>query len=85
MLLPVLVVSLQPVAVMVHGAGGGGCEYDLWRPIFEKAGYKVIAKDLVPALGGLAKTTFADYVDQVRSWHGSPTSSSARAWAASSF
>src|SRR5262245_19744566 len=55
----------KPVAVMIHGAGGGGWEYRFWRPVFEKAGYRVIAPDLMPAKGGLAKTIFQDYVDQV--------------------
>jgi pimeloyl-ACP methyl ester carboxylesterase len=53
------------VAVMIHGAGGGGWEYDRWKPIWEKAGWKVIAPDLMPSKGGLAKTTFADYAAQV--------------------
>ncbi|HVT11390.1 MAG TPA: alpha/beta fold hydrolase [Fimbriimonadaceae bacterium] len=58
-------VAAKPVAVMVHGAGGGGWEYRFWKPVFEKAGYKVIAKDLVPAKGGLEKTTVDDYVAQI--------------------
>lgn len=56
------------VAVMIHGAGGGGWEYDYWKPVFEKAGWKVIARDLVPVRQGLAKTTFDDYTAQVKSW-----------------
>ena len=32
----------KPLAVMVHGAGGGGWEYFLWEPVFERAGYEVI-------------------------------------------
>jgi len=65
-----LVAASQPVdvAVMVHGAGGGGWEYHLWKPVFEKAGWKVVAPDLEPAEGGLAKTMLADYLEQVRSW-----------------
>lgn len=57
-----------PTAVMIHGAGGGGWEYDKWRPVFERAGWKVVARDLMPASGGLAKTTLDDYVRQVESW-----------------
>lgn len=56
------------VVIMVHGAGGGGWEYDLWKPVFAKAGARVIARDLVPSKGGLEKTHFEDYVQQVRSW-----------------
>ncbi len=56
------------VAVMIHGAGGGGWEYRFWKPAFERAGWQVIAPDLVPAKGGLKQTKFTDYVDQVISW-----------------
>lgn len=55
-------------AVLIHGAGGGGWEYARWAPIFTTAGYQVIAHDLQPAAGGLAATTFADYVAQVQAW-----------------
>ncbi len=58
----------QDVVVMIHGAGGGGWEYAKWKPVFEREGWKVIAPDLVPVKAGLAKTTFADYVAQVKSW-----------------
>lgn len=58
----------MPTAVLIHGAGGGAWEYDLWKPVFVRAGYKFVAKDLVPASGGLEKTTFADYEAQVKSW-----------------
>ena len=54
--------------VMVHGAGGGGWEYDLWRPEFEKRGWKVVAPDLQPARHGLAHTMVTDYQEQVRVW-----------------
>jgi pimeloyl-ACP methyl ester carboxylesterase len=56
------------VVIMIHGAGGGGCEYDLWKPVFERAGWKVIARDLQPVEKGLEATTFADYVAQVKQW-----------------
>lgn len=62
-------VTLQPTVILVHGAGGGGWEWDRWRPVFEQAGYCVIAKDLMPAKGGLAATRLADYVDQVVAWN----------------
>ncbi len=55
----------REVIVMIHGAGGGGWEYDLWRPVFEGSGRKVIAPDLMPASEGLAATTFADYLRQI--------------------
>jgi pimeloyl-ACP methyl ester carboxylesterase len=53
------------VVVMIHGAGGGGWEYDCWRAVFERSGWKVIAPDLAPTAEGLAATTFADYVQQI--------------------
>ncbi len=56
----------KPLAVMVHGAGGGGWEYDFWKPVFEKAGWEVKAHDLLPVEEGLAETTFSDYVGQVK-------------------
>lgn len=68
MLLPLLTFTLEqskPVAVMIHGAGGGGWEYHYWRPVFEKAGFRVVAPDMMPSSHGLAETTFDDYVEQV--------------------
>ena len=53
---------------MVHGAGGGGWEYHLWQPVFEKAGWTVVAQDLMPTDGGLEATRFSDYLQQVTKW-----------------
>ena len=53
---------------MIHGAGGGGWEYRFWRPVWERAGWRVVARDLVPAKGGLEATAFADYTAQVSAW-----------------
>lgn len=58
----------KATVVMIHGAGGGGWEYDLWKPVFEKAGYRVVARDLLPAVGGLGATRFEDYLRQVQMW-----------------
>lgn len=55
----------KPLAIMVHGAGGGGWEYKFWKPVFEEAGYRVVAPDLQPVAGGLASTKLSDYVDQI--------------------
>ncbi|MBC8141583.1 MAG: alpha/beta hydrolase [Armatimonadetes bacterium] len=55
-------------AILIHGAGGGGWEYHSWKPVLERRGMGVIAKDLLPAPDGLAKTTLADYVAQAKSW-----------------
>lgn len=66
--LAVAALAPKPVAIMIHGAGGGGWEYDKWRPVFTRAGYEVVAKDLVPVKGGYAETRLGDYVRQVVSW-----------------
>jgi pimeloyl-ACP methyl ester carboxylesterase len=68
MFLAALIVLAPTTVVMVHGAGGGGWEYDLWKPVFERAGYRVVARDLMPAADGLSKTRFEDYVRQVQMW-----------------
>lgn len=52
--------------MLVHGAGGGGWEWALWRGVLEARGIRTHAPDLQPATGGLAATTWADYVAQVR-------------------
>jgi pimeloyl-ACP methyl ester carboxylesterase len=54
--------------VLIHGAGGGGWEWDHWKPVFTKAGWQFVAKDLVPAKAGLPATTVEDYAAQVVSW-----------------
>jgi pimeloyl-ACP methyl ester carboxylesterase len=63
-----LTLAKAGTVVMVHGAGGGGWEYDFWKPVFASEGWQVVARDLMPAKGGLAKTTFDDYASQVESW-----------------
>lgn len=70
MILALAAVALapKPLAVMIHGAGGGGWEYDKWRPVFTRAGYEVVAKDLVPVKGGYEATRLEDYVAQVVAW-----------------
>lgn len=49
---------------MLHGAGGGGWEWNLWRGVFEAAGHAVVTPDLQPAPEGLAATTLDDYAQQ---------------------
>lgn len=53
-------------AVLVHGAGGGAWEWNIWARVLRAAGWRVIAPDLVPVPAGLAATTLADYVAQLR-------------------
>lgn len=52
-------------ALLVHGAGGGGWEWTLWRGVFEAAGYRVDAPDLMPVRAGLPATQLGDYQAQV--------------------
>lgn len=52
-------------AVLVHGAGGGGWEWNVWRAVFAARGIDVVAPDLRPVAAGLAATRFGDYVGQV--------------------
>ena len=52
-------------ALFVHGAGGGGWEWNIWVRVFAAHGWHCAAPDLQPAHAGLAATTFEDYVDQV--------------------
>lgn len=71
MLALLAVASLIPVqgtVVMIHGAGGGGWEYAKWKPVFVKAGWRVIDRDLVPVAGQYERTSFDDYVEQVVGW-----------------
>jgi len=49
---------------MLHGAGGGGWEWNLWRGVFEAAGHAVVTPDLQPAPDGLAAATLDDYARQ---------------------
>ncbi len=51
--------------VMIHGAGGGGWEWNVWRGVCEAADFEVVAPDLGPAEGGIAATRFEDYAAQV--------------------
>lgn len=55
-------------AVFVHGAGGGGWEWDVWARVFRAAGWRVFAPDLQPAPAGLAATRLPDYREQVAGW-----------------
>lgn len=57
-----------PVAVCVHGAGGGGWEWTIWARVLTARGWRVVAPDLVPAAGGLAETTLAGYRAQALAW-----------------
>jgi pimeloyl-ACP methyl ester carboxylesterase len=51
--------------LFVHGAGGGGWEWNIWARVFAANGCLVRAPDLQPVPGGLTQTRLADYSDQV--------------------
>lgn len=51
-------------ALLLHGAGGGGWEWTLWRDVLQTYAIAVDAPDLQPAAAGLADTRLHDYVDQ---------------------
>ena len=51
-------------ALLLHGAGGGGWEWNAWRGVLEASGIEAVAPDLQPA-AGLAATAFDDYRQQV--------------------
>ncbi|MBD9479611.1 alpha/beta fold hydrolase [Pseudoxanthomonas sp. PXM02] len=53
-------------ALLVHGAGGGGWEWNVWRGVLEANGIAVVAPDLQPVAAGLAATGFDDYLQQAR-------------------
>ncbi|TYT27175.1 alpha/beta fold hydrolase [Luteimonas viscosa] len=53
-------------ALMVHGGGGGGWEWNVWKAVFEAGHLRVAAPDLQASPEGLAATGFDDYAAQVR-------------------
>lgn len=53
-------------ALLVHGAGAGGWEWNAWRGVFGAAGIRVEAPDLAPSAAGLEHTGLGDYLQQVR-------------------
>ncbi len=52
-------------ALFIHGAGGGGGEWDLWMAVWQAAGVACHAPDLMPAADGLAATRLQDYLAQL--------------------
>lgn len=53
-------------ALLIHGAGAGGWEWNVWRGVFAASGLQAAAPDLVASASGLAGTTLDDYTAQVR-------------------
>ena len=52
--------------LFLHGAGGGGWEWNVWARVFEAEAFAVTSADLMPSASGLSQTRLADYSRQVR-------------------
>ncbi|MEO8365786.1 MAG: alpha/beta fold hydrolase [Pseudoxanthomonas sp.] len=52
-------------ALLIHGAGGGAWEWNLWRGVLEAHAIAVHALELQPVVSGLVATTLQDYRIQV--------------------
>jgi len=52
--------------ILVHGAGGGAFEWVVWSRLLTAEGWSLSCPELMPVPDGLAATTYADYLDQVR-------------------
>ncbi|QQP96034.1 alpha/beta hydrolase [Lysobacter enzymogenes] len=53
-------------ALLLHGAGAGAWEWNLWRDALHARGIDTRAPDLQPSPAGLEATTLADYREQAR-------------------
>lgn len=53
-------------ALLLHGAGGGGWEWNQWRHVLTASRIEAVTPDLQPAADGLEITTFDDYLAQAR-------------------
>ncbi len=51
--------------MMIHGAGGGAWEWNVWRGVFEAEGFACEVLDLAAAEGGIGATRFENYSGQV--------------------
>ncbi len=51
--------------LMIHGAGGGGWEWNVWRRVFAAAGHAVATLDLQAVAAGVEATRWQDYLEQV--------------------
>ena len=58
--------SVHLKVLLVHGAGGGAWEWQMWESEFRSAGYDVHAIDLLPVGGDYSATHFSDYLDQIQ-------------------
>ncbi|MGH8049258.1 MAG: alpha/beta hydrolase [Arenimonas sp.] len=56
----------KPAVLFLHGAGGGGWEWNIWKRVFQAHGFEVHAPDLFQSTSGLANTSLEDYRRQVQ-------------------
>ncbi len=56
----------KPSVLFLHGAGGGGWEWNIWKRVFQAHGYECHAPDFLPVISGLENTRIEDYSVQVR-------------------
>lgn len=54
----------KSAVLFLHGAGGGGWEWNIWARVFQAHGFNTHAPDLFPSTGGLANTSLEDYRQQ---------------------
>lgn len=54
-------------ALLLHGAGGGAWEWQLWRCVLQSEGFNGRAFDLCASEAGLVHTGLDDYLQQARS------------------
>lgn len=52
-------------ALLIHGAGGGGWEWNAWRDVLRARRMQVAAPDLQPVAQGIAATGLNDYGAQM--------------------
>jgi pimeloyl-ACP methyl ester carboxylesterase len=55
----------KPHVLFIHGAGGGGWEWNIWSRVFKAHGFHVHAPDLLPTHLNLAETALHDYAKQM--------------------
>ncbi len=56
----------KPPIIFIHGAGGGGWEWDYWKTYFESCGYVCFAPTLKGNKKNLADVSIFDYVRELQ-------------------
>jgi len=58
----------KPSILFLHGAGGGGWEWNIWRRVFQAQGFETHAPDFLSTTSGLENTTLDDYSLQAQQY-----------------